>query len=266
MTTAGPFPDMFGLSGKSAVVTGASPGGLGYSMAAALAGAGARVALLDIAANSAGLEAGLHLLPPLHDGEHLQFSCDITEETEVETAFAACSERWGSIDVMVNAAGVNLRKAALEMTVTEWRHTIDVNLTGTWLSNRAAAKVMSDHGFGRIINVASVYATRPGPLPESGYYASKAAVEQLTRALAGEWAALGITVNCIAPGLFWPTRMTAGLAEETRNSLASRALVGRCGDPASDLAGTVIFLASDASSYITGQAIYVDGGWSARLG
>ena len=147
----------------------------------------------------------------------------------------------------------------------EWQHIIDVNLTGTWLLNRAVAPVMRAQGSGRIINFSTVYAERVGPIPESAYYAAKAGIANVTRAVASELGSSGVTANCLAPGVFFPTRMTEPLRDDPERLrwFSERTLLGRLGDPARDLSGPLLLLASDASSYMTGQILYVDGGWSA---
>jgi NAD(P)-dependent dehydrogenase (short-subunit alcohol dehydrogenase family) len=174
-------------------------------------------------------------------------------------------DRLGKIDILVHHAGVMLRRETLDTSVADWQRVIDINVTGTWLMARAVARDMITRGYGRIIATSSVYANIVGPIPEPAYYASKAAVANLTRALASEWGRRGITVNCVAPGVFFPTRMTQALAEDPGrlDEMAQRTLLGRVGDPAQDLSGTIIWLASDAARYVTGQVIYVDGGWTA---
>jgi gluconate 5-dehydrogenase len=190
--------------------------------------------------------------------------CDVVDEASVEACVDA-AVRWAGLDVLVNAAGVMLRRPVDETTLEEWRGVLDVNLTGTWLLNRAAGRAMVDAGRGRIVNFASVYAERVGPVPESAYYASKAGVANLTRSMASEFGPHGVRVNCLALGVFFPTNMTAPLADDpaTLQWMTERTLVKRLGDPERDLDGVIALLASDASDYITGQVLYVDGGWSA---
>ena len=124
---------------------------------------------------------------------------------------------------------------------------------------------MRAQGSGRIINFSTVYAERVGPIPESAYYAAKAGIANLTRSVASEAGPTGITVNCLAPAVFYPTRMTAPLADQPDRLewFRARTMLGRLGDPATDLAGPLLLLASDAGAYMTGQILYVDGGWSA---
>lgn len=235
----------FDLTGQVALVIGAAPGGLGERAALALAEQGAVVEVADIAG------ADLHV--------------DVTDEASVAALFARVLERHGRVDVVVNAAGVMLRKAYDETSVEEFEHVVRVNLTGTWLVGRAAGQAMTAQGHGRIVNLSTVYAERVGPVPESAYYASKAGVANVTRALAMELGPHGVTVNCLAPGVFYPTQMTAALGADPDRLrwFSERTMLGRLGDPAHDFAGPLLLLASPASSYVTGQVLYVDGGWSA---
>jgi len=252
--------DPFELKDTTALVIGAGEGGLGARAALALGRRGARVVAADLEARHDDLKATAKSLA----GEGIAVTtvfCDVTDENSVGALAAAA----GEADAVLNAAGVMLRKPATETTPDEWRRVIEVNLTGTWLINRAFGAAMAARGHGKIINFASVYADRVGPVPESAYYASKAGVANLTRAMASEFGASGVQVNCLALGVFYPTQMTASLgdAPDTLAWMTHRTLLKRLGDPERDLDGPVVLLASAASDYITGQVIYVDGGWSA---
>lgn len=255
---------LFGIAGKTAIVTGAGIGGLGEQIAMALANAGVRVGVIDLQSHTEELSELFDKLPPVKGG-HVMGFCDVREQVEVDRTFGELASKLGSINILVNVAGVMIRKATMDMSLEEWQRVIDINLTGTWITNKAAARFMLPANSGRIVNFSSLYTDIVGPLPEAPYYASKGGVAQVTRALAGEWGISGINVNCIAPGVFFPTAMTAPLKqqEEVLNRMRERTMLKRLGVPAEDLAGVVLFLCSNASSYMTGQVIYVDGGWTA---
>jgi gluconate 5-dehydrogenase len=254
---------LFDLTGRTALVTGAG-GGLGAHAAVALGTFGARVMVTDHPSRQEDLRATSASLDTFATTPDVGL-CDVTDEASVEAVVAEAIDAAGKIDILVHCAGVMIRQPALEMSLADWNRVVDVNLTGTWLTNRAVARSMTTHGYGRIINTSSLYANIVGPLPEAPYYASKAGVANLTRGLAAEWGMAGVTVNCLAPGVFFPTPMTAPLAEDPGRleQMAARTLLGRLGDPATDLGGTVVWLASAAAAYVTGQLIHVDGGWSA---
>lgn len=255
---------MTDLAGRRAVVTGAGKGGLGHAIALALARAGADIAVVE---HEAGLPRAVTTAAEVEElgRQSIVLQADISEESDVESAFDRLQERWSQVDVVVNAAGVMLRKPTVETQLHEWRRVIDVNVTGTWLVARKLAPQMLARGEGRIINVASQYAALAGPIPEPAYYASKGAVANLTRGLAAEWSRSGVTVNCIAPGVFYPTNMTEplGADPEIIERMTNRTMIGRLGDPDRDLDGLVVFLAGTESAYVTGAILYVDGGWSA---
>ncbi|MGI5330435.1 SDR family NAD(P)-dependent oxidoreductase [Actinomadura nitritigenes] len=250
----------FDLTGQVALVVGVAPGGLGERAAHALADAGARTAVADLPSRAADLAATA--------GERVvsAHEVDVTDEASVAALFEDVIAAHGRLDIVVNAAGVMLRKPYDETTVEEFERVVRVNLTGTWLVGREAGKALTRQGSGgRIVNLTTVYAERVGPVPESAYYSSKAGVVNVTRALAAELGPHGVNVNCLAPGVFYPTQMTAALgADPDRLTwFGERTMLGRLGDPATDFAGPLLLLASPAASYMTGQVVYVDGGWSA---
>lgn len=252
--------DLFDLSGRIAVVTGGSRG-LGLEIAHGLGEAGAAVVVtarrqewLDPARaelERAGIAATA--LP-----------CDVADADQVERLARVVLERHGQIDVLVNAAGVSWGAPALEMPAERLRWVLDVNVAGTFLCCQAFGRAMAERRQGRIVNVASVtglVGQAPAVLDAAGYTASKGAVVALTRDLAVKWAPLGIAVNAVAPG-FFPTRMTQALVERAEPTLAAACPMGRIGRPG-ELKGAVLYLASDAASYVTGQVLAVDGGYTA---
>lgn len=251
--------ESFRLDGRAALVTGVGRG-LGRAMAAALAQAGADVAGLYHtryeAARTQVEAAGRRFLP---------LKCDLQSATVAQLAaqVAATVQAFGRLDVLVNNAGIIRRAAALAFSEQDWDEVMQVNLKSAFFLAQAAARYMAEHGGGRIINVASMLSFQGGVLVPA-YTAAKSGVAGLTRALANEWAALGINVNAIAPG-YMSTDNTASLrADAERNAaILARIPAGRWGEPA-DLAGAVVFLASAASDYMHGAVIPVDGGWLGR--
>lgn len=253
--------DLFRLDGRIALVVGAAEGGLGALTSRTLADAGATMALADLTSRTDDLAV---TAAACGDRATTHF-VDVTDEASVAALVAEVLDRHGRIDVLVVSAGAMLRRE-LELTeLHEWKRVIDVNLTGTWLLNRAVAPVMRAQGSGRIVNFSTVYAERVGPIPESAYYAAKAGIANLTRSVASEFGKDGVTVNCLAPAVFFPTRMTEPLRQDPERLqwFADRTMLGRLGDPETDLSGPLLLLASDAGRYVTGQILYVDGGWSA---
>jgi NAD(P)-dependent dehydrogenase (short-subunit alcohol dehydrogenase family) len=249
---------LFSLGGRVAVVTGGSSG-IGAEMAAALARAGARVVLvardkerLDVAA--AGLrDAGAMVA---------WVSADLADRAEVARAADEAAAAFGSPDILVNCAGVNLRPPLAELTTADWDLTMAVNLTAPFLLGQRFGPEMAARGWGRIVNVTSQQAQRA--FANSGAYgASKGGLASLTRSQSEAWAASGVCCNSVCPG-FVATRLNAHVARDPELSaaLAARTMVGRNGQPA-DFAGVAVFLASRASDYVTGQTLYVDGGFSA---
>ncbi|MBN2290007.1 MAG: glucose 1-dehydrogenase [Candidatus Glassbacteria bacterium] len=249
--------DLFDLTGKVAVVTGASRG-LGQYFGRALARAGADLAITSRRPGSLGpfrkeVEAlGRQALP---------LELDLRDEQSIDRMVEDAHRHYGMIDILVNNAGCNVRKPSVEMTWEDWNLVLDTNLRGTFFTARAAARKMIPRGKGRIINIGSV-ASVFGYSGIAAYCASRGGVKQLTMSLADEWGIHGITVNCLAPGWF-KTAQSAVLYEDREwvEYLCDRIPLKRPGVP-TDLDGAVVFLASDASEYVTGQTILVDGGIS----
>jgi NAD(P)-dependent dehydrogenase (short-subunit alcohol dehydrogenase family) len=245
------------LSDRVAIVTGASSG-LGARFASVLAGAGANVV-------AAGRRAELlEQLAAEHARIH-PLSCDVTEDDGPQRLVATALERFGAVHVCVNNAGVASGGDGRQATLAGFRSVLRVNLEALYAVSLAAAEPMRDRGGGSVINISSMFGSvAAAPVPDAGYVASKSAVDGLTRELAAQWARYGIRVNAIAPG-FFPSEMTAGLFEDERGRrwLERNCPMGRPGR-IDELDGVLLFLASDASSYCTGQVITIDGGWTIR--
>jgi gluconate 5-dehydrogenase len=252
-----------GAEGQVAIVTGVGPGGLGAAVSRALARDGIRLVISDRPGAAATLEEIAASLSDLT--QVVAVAADVTDEAQVQAVADKALAEYGKIDILVSNAGAMLRKDVFSTTREEWDRIIAINLTGTWLTNRAIGRYLVAQKSGTIVNVSSVYADRVGPLPESAYYSAKAGISNLTRAVAGEFGHAGVTVNCLAPGVFFPTAMTRPLQDspETLAAMEQRTMLGRLGDPERDIHGVVRFLISDAARYITGQTLFVDGGWSA---
>lgn len=249
--------ELFDLTGKVAIVTGAGSG-LGVVFAEALAEAGADIVCADIRLDPAQRTVA-HVRGIGRNA--LAVEADVCDEAAVAAMVRRTVEQFGRLDILVNNAGIAVSGPPEDTTLADWQRVIDVNLTGVFLCAREAARVMiaEDRG-GRIINIASilgVVASMPGPA--SAYAASKGAVVNL----AVHWAAKGILVNAIGPAYF-QTEMTSGAFEDPAvvSAIEQRVPLGRTGR-LEELKGVAVFLASDASSYVTGQTIYVDGGWTA---
>lgn len=250
----------FNLQGQVAVVTGASTG-LGLQMAKALANQGAnlvllarRMNLLEANAESISREFGVEVLP---------LQCDITVTEQVKAAVAATMERFGKIDILINNAGTGAVAPAEEITDEQFKHEMEVDLFGTFVCAREVGKEMIKAGYGRIINIASMYGLVGNMIAGSSpYHAAKGGVVNLTRALAAEWGKYGVTVNSICPGYFYTDLTTATLDSDYFQSIAKRSIplerYGREGE----LDTCALFLASPMSTYVNGQNIAVDGGYT----
>ena len=251
--------DLFRLDGKTAVVTGASSG-LGVVFARALAGAGASVVVsarrLDrLEKLAAEIEA--------EGGEALAVPCDVAREDDVDALAAAAVDRFGRVDVLVANAGIADPRPAEQEPLQVWERVVGVNLTGVFLTNQRFGALMLERGAGSIVNIASVLGVvGAGQIPQASYTASKGGVVNLTRELAAQWARRGVRVNAIGPGWF-ESEMTEAMfaSDQGVRWIRRKTPMGRPGR-GEELAGPVVFLASDASSYVTGQTLLVDGGWT----
>ena len=245
----------FDLSGKTALVTGASRG-LGLTFARALARAGADVAITSRTRDSlAGSVAEIETL----GRRAVALELDVREEASIRSAVEAAHAALGKIDILVNNAGCNIRKPAADVTWDDWNTILDTNLRGPFFVAQAAARHMIPRRYGRIINIGSVTSVA-GYAGLGPYGASRGGIKQLTMSLADDWGPHNITVNCLAPGWF-KTKQNQVMYEDQNwvDYLVDRIPLKRPG-AYEDLEGTIVFLASDASAYVTGQTLLVDGG------
>ena len=250
---------LFDLTGRVALVTGGSSG-IGRRMGQALAGAGAEVVLVarrapQLADAVAAIEA--------EGGAAAGLARDLADPAAMAEVAQAAAESFGPPDILVNAAGVNLREAPEAITPESWHLTLTLNLTIPFFLARACVPGMTGKGGGSIINIASLQSERAMP-NGMAYGASKGGVAQLTRAMAEAWSGDGVTANAVAPG-FFPTELTGPVFDDQDRAaaLAAQTAIGRNGR-LEDLDGITVFLASAAAAYITGQVIYVDGGFTAK--
>ena len=252
--------NLFSLNGRLALITGSAQG-LGFTIARGMLDAGAKVVLSDVSAaaldkarsalRAEGLDAAAYVF-------------DISNEEQVTAAVAAIEAEVGPIDILVNNAGIHKRSLLIDMPVENWRKVIDVNLSGAFIVGRAVARGMIARRYGKIINIASINAMMVRP-NIGNYCAAKGGIVTLTKSMATEWGQYNINVNAIGPGYFL-TDLTRPLSEDAEFDawVKSEVPLKRWGDP-KDLVGIAVTLASPASDYISGQTIYVDGGWQACL-
>lgn len=252
--------NLFDLTGNVALITGASSG-LGIQFAKALANQGADIALF--ARREEKLKEVEKEITTM-GRKCLAVKCDVTNELEVINSVEKVVSYFGKIDILVNNAGVSANSPAEDLSLEEWNKVVNTNLTGVFITAKHVCPHMKKRNYGRIINTASMYGAVANMMfGASPYHASKAGVVNLTRALAAEWAKYGITVNAIGPG-FFDSEMTHNSFKNSsfQNYVKMTTPMGRCGKEG-ELDGALIYLASQTSSYTTGQTIFVDGGTTA---
>ncbi len=247
---------LFDLSGRVACVTGASSG-LGQQAASALAAAGAQV--IGVARRAEALSDWAERIGP----KAATLSADLSERSQIKEIAAQIATPFGAPDILVHAAGINTRETADNVTNEGWDISLNLNLATPFFLSQALVPNMKAKGWGRIVNFASLQTTRAFPGGVS-YGASKAGIAQLTRAMAEAWSGFGINTNAIGPG-FFPTELTGPVFADAERSArnAAQTCIGRNGD-LSDIDGPLLFLSSQASAYVTGQVLMVDGGYTAK--
>lgn len=245
---------MFQLDGMNALVTGAS-GGIGSAIATTLAKQGARVALSG--SNGEKLRGFREQLNGEIGGDHVEITCDLSNSEQVEELIPATLDTLGSIDIVVNNAGITRDNLAMRMKDEEWDQVIAVNLEAAFRLMRASARPMMKARFGRIINITSVVGSTGNP-GQMNYSAAKAGLTGMTKSFAQEVASRGITANCLAPG-FIRTAMTSALDEKQQDAINARIPMGKMGS-GDDIGAAAAFLASREAGYVTGETLHVNGG------
>lgn len=250
--------DLFDLKGRTAVITGASRG-LGKAMAIGLAKNGAHVVITDVLDTADAVEEIKQF-----DDQAIGLNVDVTDASDVEKMVKKTVDLFGSIDVLVNNAGILKTANAEDFSEEDWKQVIEVNLTGLFLCAKTAGKQMIKQKSGKIINISSI-AGLSGYASSAPYSASKAGVISLTKTLAAEWGKHNVIVNAVCPGVF-ATDMTEDYLkdEQFQNMIQSNVPLGRYAEP-EEIIGTIVYLASNASNYMTGHSLVIDGGWVAGL-
>ena len=245
---------MFDLTGKTALVTGAS-GGIGSAIATALAQQGARLALSG--SNGDKLRVFREQLNTQTGGDHVEITCNLSNADDVENLVPATIDTLGGMDILINNAGITRDNLAMRMKDDEWADVMAINLEAAFRLMRAAARPMMKKRFGRIVSITSVVGSTGNP-GQMNYAAAKAGLVGMSKSLGQELASRGITVNCVAPG-FIRTAMTDELPDAQKDALNARIPMGRMGE-GGDIGAAVAYLASDEAGYITGQTLHVNGG------
>lgn len=253
--------NIFKLDGKVAIVTGGA-GGIGEALALGLGIHGATVIVSS--RNQEAIDKVAAKITKESGNEAIAIACDVTDEQSMASLVNRVKEQYGRIDILVNAMGMNIKHDAFEYPIEDWDKLFNVNVKGTMIACKAVGKVMRDQNKGAIVNLSSVRGIRGYTGGNTGYCATKGAVELITKALALEWAPKGIRVNALGPALVI-TPGTKHIAEDPKLAAKYAAAVpmGRIGLP-EDMVGAVVYLCSEAASFVSGQTIYVDGGLTAQ--
>jgi len=248
------------VDGKVAVVIGGA-GGIGEALGHGLAEHGAKVVIADI--NLTRAEQIVQDIRSKFKSEAVAMKLDVTDEKSIAQLVEQVVAKCGTVDILVNAHGMNVKKAAVDFPVPDWDLLFAVNVKGTMLTCREFGKVMIEKKSGKIINLSSVRGIRATDGGNEGYAATKGAVDMITRTLAVEWAPYGINVNAIAPSLVMTETIKKAIKPERLQQLLAQQLMGRFSE-LDDIVGACIFLASPASDFVTGQILYIDGGLTAK--
>lgn len=255
-----PGIQLFDMTGRSAIITGGSKG-LGLAMAAAIASAGGNVML--VSRTQKDCDAAAKGISETYGTKAVGFECDVTNQAQTEDMVRTCKEAFGSVDVLINSAGINIRGAIDELSHEDFKAVMDINVTGTWLASRAVTPFMKAQKYGKIINLASTLGV-VGLANRTPYTASKGAVVNMTKALALELSPFAINVNAICPGPFL-TEMNLPIVgtEEANKFIVGATSLARWGE-LKEIQGAALLLSSEASNYMVGTIMTVDGGWVAR--
>lgn len=249
---------LFDISGRVALVTGGRSG-LGLAMSSGLVAAGAKLAVVDISLECAELQSRVDAC----GGELACFQADLTDRSQREGLVGKVVQRFGRLDILVNCAGIQHRRPAIDFELEKWDQILSLMLTAAFELSQQAARVMVPQGGGKIVNIASM-ASFQGGWTVPAYAAAKHGIVGITKALANEWASKNIHVNAIAPGYFDTDMCAAIINDPVREpTIRERIPAGRWGRP-DDLVGPLLFLASDAGNYVDGHVLVVDGGWMSR--
>jgi len=253
--------DMFRLDGKVAVVVGGA-GGIGESCAIALASRGAKVVVADLAAASEKLDGLVKKIASETGSQASAMTVDVTSEESTSNLAAQVVQKYGTVDILVNAHGINLKVAAVDIPVAGWDNLFSVNVKGTMLTSKAFGKIFVEKKKGKIINLSSIRGIRWTDVGNAVYGATKGAVDMITKMFAAEWAPYGVNVNAIGPSVIMTDMIKKNVAPERLKMLLSKVPLGRFAN-VEEVSAVCVYLASSEADFVTGQIIYVDGGLTA---